>query len=266
MEGKPMTSDTNLPLISVIFVTYNRAHTLVATYETFLAFTDYPRDRLELILADDASDAYTQRILAQIPFDKRAVAARNSGLGANQNRGIRAASGDYILMMQDDWLMVGRRDYLRVALQALEENPDLGLILFRDRAELDVAEERRVAGHRLVLPALGTDDVATMGVHQGTYSDNPHLKRREFHDVIGLYQEGVPMTRMELAMSRAVAAQSRFKVASIDGFEVFRHIGDRFTFNPAERRWQLEQRIARWPGGTLALAIAKRVRRLLRGG
>lgn len=260
-----MTTDATLPLISVIFVTYNRAHTLVATYETFLAFTDYPRDRLELILADDASDAHTQRILAQIPFDKRAIAPRNAGLGANQNRGIRAASGDYLLMMQDDWLMVGRGDYLRVAVQALQENPDLGLILFRDRAELDVAEERRVGDHRLVLPALGSTDVTTMAVNQGTYSDNPHLKRREFHEVVGLYQEGVPMTRMELAMSRAVAAQSRFRVATIDGFEVFRHIGDRFTFNPGARRWQLEQRIRRWPGGGAVLDIAKWIKRRLRG-
>jgi GT2 family glycosyltransferase len=259
-----VTPDDQLPLISVIFVTYNRAHTLVATYETFLAFTDYPRDKLELVLADDASDAHTQAVLAQMQFDKRAVAPRNAGLGANQNRGMDAATGDYLLMMQDDWLLVGRRDYLRVALRALQENDDLGMILFRDRPGIPVVDERAVGSDRLFVIRPAVDEVDRMQVADGVYSDNPHLKRRGFHDIVGRFREGVPMTQMELEMSRAVARQDRYRVATIEGLEVFRHIGDRFSFNPGVHRQRRIERIERLPGGRAALALARRIVRRLR--
>ena len=41
------------PKISVTFVTYRRVATLRTTLESFLAVTDFPRDRLELIVCDD---------------------------------------------------------------------------------------------------------------------------------------------------------------------------------------------------------------------
>lgn len=254
---------TDLPLVSVVFVTYERPHTLVATVETFLAFTDYPRDRLELILADDASGPAARRVHDALPFDKRVVAPRNAGLGANQNRGIAAARGDYVLMLQDDFMLVGRHDYLKVALGVLGDALDIGMILFRERDALPDREERNVAGELVWL--LGSSDKAPIKcVAQGSYSDNPHLKRRDFHDVVGRFVEGVPMTDMELAMSRAVAAQDHYAVAIVDGVAPFKHIGDRFSFNPGIRRHARIEAIETLPGGRLLAAAAKRIKRTLR--
>ncbi|MEY4269905.1 MAG: hypothetical protein RLZZ58_1121, partial [Pseudomonadota bacterium] len=126
-----------LPLVSVIFITYNRAHTLVAAVETFLAMTDYPRDRLEIIISDDASDARNGAIIRALPHDKLVLARRNSGLGANCNRGLAAATGDYILQMQDDWITVGDPTYLQTAVSVLNGNDDIGLVTFRPRPDLD---------------------------------------------------------------------------------------------------------------------------------
>ena len=81
-----------LPKISAVFVTYNRLETLRPTFDTFLATTDYPRDRLELVVADDSSRPEVQAEIRKMPFDVLALSERNNGIGANVNNGIRAAS------------------------------------------------------------------------------------------------------------------------------------------------------------------------------
>ena len=255
-----------LPRVSVLFVTYNRAHTLVATYESFLAFTDYPRDRLELVLCDDGSDRWHRRIADSLDFDVRLADRKNRGLGANCNRGIDAAGGDFILQLQDDWLLIGPPDYLRNAVAALEAFDDVGLVAFRRRPALPVVETRALEGGPLRLVAPASDpDGRDFSVADGTYTDNPHLKRRGFHDLVGRYREDVPMHEMELAMCRAVARlHPRLKVAVLGDRDHFRHIGAAHSFNPSERRGRLIARWERFPPARLALRLARSARRAWR--
>lgn len=254
-----------LPLISVIFITYNRAHTLVATFETFLAMTDYPRDRLELIISDDASDRHNSAIIETLAADKLVRAKRNSGLGANCNRGIAAARGEYLFQLQDDWITIGNPQYLRIAVAALAGNPDIGMITFRPRPDLDSPTRRAFDGDvlQILRPRLNSGG-SIDSVADGIYTDNPHLKRRNFHDIVGRYEERIAMTRMELAMSRAVLRHPHMQVAFIEGLEVFRHIGSADTFNPGALRNRRIEAIARLPGGNFAIEAIRRVRRLVR--
>ena len=253
-----------LPKISVVFLTYNRAHTLVAAYETFLAHSDYPRDRLELILSDDGSDARNRRIIDCLDFDRRLMAKANAGLGASCNKGVAAASGDFILQLQDDWILTGRNDYLRRAVETLHSMPDVGMILFRDRPDLPIVERRQVGGLCVDILADRLDaDGSISRVADGAYSDNPHLKRGDFHKIVGPYAEGVSMAKMEFEMQKQVCAQSVYRVATIEGMSVFKHIGDRFSFNPGYKHARTVGRISRLPGGPLLLNLARTIRRKL---
>jgi glycosyltransferase involved in cell wall biosynthesis len=248
------------PLVSVIFVTYNRPYTLVATFESFLALTDYPRSRLELIVADDGSDLDAREFIRRMKFDIHLLGPRNRGLGANMNQGLRAASGDLILVLQDDWLCVGPSDYLRRCVSLLMSEPDIGLVSALDWGDR-VIEERRMspAGEAVVLsPRDG------VGAPARVYSDNPHLKRRDFHHIVGWYAEGVPMTIMENRMNLAVGAQSRYRAALIPNLRPFVHIGDAYSFNPGRRLLAIEQAALRLPGGRQALRLAKSCRRWTR--
>jgi glycosyltransferase involved in cell wall biosynthesis len=252
--------DFETPLVSVVFVTYNRPYTLVAAFESFLALTDYPRERLELIVSDDGSDLETQDFIRRMDFDVHVLAPRNRGLGANMNRGVRAASGELILVLQDDWLCVGPSDYLRRCVALLGAYPDIGIVLVRDWGDR-VVEERRPSpcGEAIVLsPRDG------LGAPARVYTDNPHLKRRDFHAVVGWYAEGVPMTAMENRMNVAVAAQSRYRAALFPDLRPFAHIGDKYSFNPGRRRAALEKAALRLPGGRGALRVAKACRRWVR--
>ena len=262
MQAKAPSIDGDLPLISVVFVSYNRAHTLVATYEAFLAFTDYPRDKLELILADDASDPSTQSVLAQIPFDKRVIGKKNAGLGANQNRGMEAATGEFIFMLQDDWFLVGRGDYLRVGVETMRQYEDIGFILYRDRSQdnLKVSEIRNRDGHEVSILAKLNQDPKTISVAMGLYSDNPHLKRADFHQFVGPYAEGIPMHLMELEMTRKASVQDHYEIAIIESMDVFKHIGDAFSFNPSHKRAKRLAVLKSFKGGRLAIDLARKVR------
>lgn len=250
------------PRVSVIVVTYNRAHTLVATVESLVARLAYPRDKLELIVCDDASDPRDRAIAERLPVDAVLSATRNAGLGANTNKGLRAATGDIILQLQDDWLFVGEPEFLAKAIAALEQFPDVSMVTFRERPELDIAETRRVGDDLfdIIEPRLRADG-HLMQVSDGTYTDNPHVKRRNFHEIVGLYAEGIPMTTMELAMSRAVAAQRDFKVAILRGPTVFHHIGEGFSFNPGAMREKRMQRLSQLPGGATAITALRALRR-----
>ncbi|WP_084250887.1 glycosyltransferase family 2 protein [Sphingomonas pruni] len=254
-----------LPKVSVLFLTYNRAHTLVATYESFLARINYPRDRLELILCDDASHEFHQAIIRGLSFDVSLCATRNQGLGANTNKGVRAASGDFILQLQDDWLFVGEPDFLRDVIRTLQCHPDIGMIAFRERSNLAVAETREVDGSQfdILIPDLN-DNGEIESVARGVYTDTPHVKRRNFHDIVGYYAEGIPMTKMELAMNRAVSTRADMVVAVKRGPETFRHIGEAYSFNPGAKREQLIQRIGAIPGGHVVLTLARSARNLFR--
>jgi glycosyltransferase involved in cell wall biosynthesis len=260
LERRSTSLNNETPLVSVVFVTYNRPYTLVAAYESFLALTDYPRDRLELIVADDGSDLDAQDFIRRMEFDVHVLAARNRGLGANMNQGARAATGEMILVLQDDWLCVGPSDYLRRCVSLLSAHPDIGIVLVRDWGE-HAAQERRAApgGEACILAPRDAS-----GAPARVYTDNPHLKRRDFHEAVGWYAEGVAMTEMEDRMNAAVGAQSRYRAALFPGMKPFVHIGDRYSFNPGRRRAALEQAALRLPGGREALRLAKSCRRWAR--
>lgn len=93
--------------LSVEISSYNRWPILKQVLDRLAAQT-YPMDRFEVVVSDDAStDGTRERILeyaAKAPFAMKLVDNDHAGCGATHNSGIRAASGDVVLMIADDVL------------------------------------------------------------------------------------------------------------------------------------------------------------------
>jgi GT2 family glycosyltransferase len=86
---------------------------------------------VELIVADDGSSPAEQQAIRDIGFDVYILSPRNRGLGANNNAGLRAAKGKYILMMQDDWKMTpAASGKIEQAIDILEADNTVGMIRF----------------------------------------------------------------------------------------------------------------------------------------
>lgn len=236
-----------LPLITVVVMGYRRSALLTRTIHSLLEVTSYPH--IETILCDDGSPRQEQSEMRHLPFDRFLLAKQNEGLGRNANKGIHAATGQYILHLQDDWLCRGPVDFLEAAVCVLQERKDIGMVRFRP-ISVDAPHERYQTQSGLVARVYESNIFARTG--QYAYTDNPHLKTKEFHDALGPYREHVPMTTMELDFSRRVDEQTRFRVAFIDGYDVFEHIGAAHSFNPSARRAALGARlranpVTRWP-------------------
>ena len=133
------------PLVSVITPTFRRAGWIAETLDSVLD-QDYPA--VELIVIDDGSDDDTPTILAD--YESRqgvtVITQPNSGQATAVNRGLEAASGEYLtLVSDDDPILPGALTRLVEVMEADDEvlvaYPDWYLI-DPEGTPLDVVEAR----------------------------------------------------------------------------------------------------------------------------
>jgi GT2 family glycosyltransferase len=119
------------PLVSIVFLVYNRGAELRTSLHEMLERTDYDADRLEVIVVDNASDDgagdMVEREFPQVRLIRREVNCGVSGW----NDGFAVARGDWVLALDDDCYLPG--DGLRRAIDAAEEN-EADLVSFAVRA------------------------------------------------------------------------------------------------------------------------------------
>ncbi|OUC76331.1 glycosyltransferase [Gordonia lacunae] len=126
---------TTTPLVSVVIPHYNQPHQLALVLEALTAQT-HPRDRLEVVVADDGStcppdvSAWTSRlditVVTQEDKGFRAAAARNLGAAAS--------SGSVLCFLDAD--TVPTPDYIRRAVRLPATAPDALVVGRRKHADL----------------------------------------------------------------------------------------------------------------------------------
>lgn len=106
------------PSVSVIFPTYNRSGVVRTTLERVLA-QDYPRDRLEILVADNSSDdtpEMVRGIAAEAVVPVRLLSSDERLPAVKRNLALRAATGDLAIFLNDDvWV---RPDFVRTHVAA----------------------------------------------------------------------------------------------------------------------------------------------------
>jgi glycosyltransferase involved in cell wall biosynthesis len=93
-----------LPYVSVIIPTYNRAKMLPITLDSFLN-QDYPRDRYEIIVANNNSTDDTQKVLDAYGSREaqfRSFMESRQGVHYARNSAARIARGDILYFTDDD--------------------------------------------------------------------------------------------------------------------------------------------------------------------
>jgi glycosyltransferase involved in cell wall biosynthesis len=107
--------------ISVVIPSYNRAHTLERALLSVLGQTSAAD---EIIVVDDGSTDHSASLIRQYPTVKL-IQQQNKGVSAARNTGIRAASFEWIALLDsdDEWL-VNKLSDIR---QAQQDHPDISL-------------------------------------------------------------------------------------------------------------------------------------------
>lgn len=250
----------NWPQVSVLFVTFKRVHLLRRTVETFLLHTDYAP--LQLVVTDDGSPESIQTEISKLPFDLRIFSRRNHGLGANMNCGLRACTGKYTLVLQDDWECRGPGSYLKDAVRILEEKATIGLVRFYGvNPEVDASRQIGTLPNwwEIERPRIVTSQ------NRNIYSDTPHLRTREFSEHVGPYREDLPMEECELDYQDRFLQQSQLSAAysTVYNNATFVHIGAAESHRTSSFRHRLDAwavrfvRRARWNQTSTGYLLAK---------
>ncbi|MBP7828926.1 MAG: glycosyltransferase [Kiritimatiellae bacterium] len=119
------------PFITVIVLTRNRARLLAQGLDCLLR-QDYPADRMEIVVVDDGStDKTAEQVRALSARDARVryLGDGHRGIPAARNAGIRAARGEFIAIVADDYLLAP--DYVRTFVSFFRERPDASVVRFR---------------------------------------------------------------------------------------------------------------------------------------
>ncbi|HEV8581917.1 MAG TPA: glycosyltransferase [Thermoanaerobaculia bacterium] len=172
---------SDLPFVSVVVCTRNRAHILAQSSAALLAI-DYPPDRWEVLIVDNRSTDDTLKVAHEIarrsPDRVRVIEERELGLSASRNAGIREARGDIIAFIDDD--AFPESGWLRTLVEVLQQGDALvagGPVEPWFQAELPAWFGDRYQ------PYLAAWDRGTE-VHSLTYNDYPRGNNIAFRRVV----------------------------------------------------------------------------------
>lgn len=110
------------PTVSIIIPTYNRAHYLPEALESALHQT-YPN--LEIIVVNDGSTDETEEVLAPYLKRIRYIKQENRGWAGAKNRGLQAACGELLCILDDDDRLRPEKVARQVAM--FRQDPALGV-------------------------------------------------------------------------------------------------------------------------------------------
>ena len=132
------------PKVSVIVLSYKNWEFTRATLSSILAFSDY--QNMEIIVVDNGSGEEIQRNLKDFetrdPRIKLVLSDRNLGYAAGNNLGIREATGEYVILLNNDTYVT--KGWVRDLIRPLRLDESIGLV---SPLTNNIGNEQRVAIH-----------------------------------------------------------------------------------------------------------------------
>jgi glycosyltransferase involved in cell wall biosynthesis len=168
--------------VSIVIPTYNHGRFVVSAVESALA-QSYAST--EVLVVDDGSTDNTRDVLAAFAGRIKYIYQENRGLSAARNTGIRAATGEFIALLDADDMWLPEK--LAVQMDVFSEYSDAGLVSCGNVVidalgrQVSPGEARGVGGFRF------RDLLRINGVSGGS---NAVVKRLCF-DAVGLFDESL---------------------------------------------------------------------------
>jgi glycosyltransferase involved in cell wall biosynthesis len=200
-------------MFSIIIPAYNCAATLTQTVMSVRAQT---LPDFEIIIVDDGSKDDTLAVARELAAGDARIAVvsqPNSGVSATRNRGITAARGAYVALLDADDLWV--EDYLAIHRDRFAADPTLGVSFSACRyieADGSLTNERSRPKLDGFVPAdiLSTNPCTTCSAM---------VIRREVFEQVGLFRETLRRAEDQEWLFRV--ALSPWKISGVDDLLVF---------------------------------------------
>jgi glycosyltransferase involved in cell wall biosynthesis len=170
---------SEMPLVSVVVPTYNRAEYIA---ETIASILEQSYANIEIIVIDDGSTDDTRNVVR--PFEPRIryVWQENAERGASRNHGLRLARGEYIAFLDSDDLWLPTK--VQEGVHFLQAHPEIGLV-YTDALQID-SEGREL---RLLRANGPSGHVTDKLLEKNFVSIGTHLTRTALVNEIGGYRE-----------------------------------------------------------------------------
>lgn len=165
------------PLVSVVIPAYNAEDTIRTTLLSVLSQT-YPN--IEIVVVDDGSTDRTSDVVERIEAPIQFIPQENSGVSAARNKGIEAAKGRYIALLDAD--DVWHPDKISKQVTLLESIPEIM------GAYVGVIRISKTGEVLQYLPAIAFEDLCrSLLLHSSVIPNSPSslLLRREAFSHIG---------------------------------------------------------------------------------
>lgn len=179
LDWTPPQPET-LPLVSIVIPVYNRPAEIAECLAS-LQSLDYPEDKVEVIVVDDASRDQTVAKVRR--FDVRLIVQPNNmGQSAARNVGVAAASGEIIAFLDSD--CIAEKGWLRELVPYFQD-PRVALIGGYVGAYY---KEKRMDRYEQVCSALNMGADAVLGRGEGSVFYVPTcnmLVRKEMYEQVG---------------------------------------------------------------------------------
>ena len=173
--------------VSVVMPTHNRAHLISESIASALGQSRAP---WEIIVVDDGSTDHTSEVLADFGGRVTVLRQANAGKSAALNRGIAAARGDYLLVLDDDDLLPP--DALAAHVAALEAQPEAGFAWGRFARFSGRGEDAPASTDIEPVPEPGAKRLLVQ-LMQCCFLPNPTwMVRREVQLAAGPYRTDLP--------------------------------------------------------------------------
>jgi glycosyltransferase involved in cell wall biosynthesis len=176
--------------ISVIIPTYNRAHFIQEALQSVLQ-QSHPAH--EIIVVDDGSKDNTPALAEQFPPSVRYIRQTNAGPSSARNRGMRAATGNWIAFLDSDDLWVPEK--LASQVEFLEKFPQVDF-LFADMSIINDGEDSETPEilaqdvHTYFRDhASNIDDIFACLMKVNAIPTSSVLFRKELLDQVGFFRE-----------------------------------------------------------------------------
>jgi cellulose synthase/poly-beta-1,6-N-acetylglucosamine synthase-like glycosyltransferase len=138
--GKPVHKDEILPRLSIIIAAYNEERDMARKLDETLAL-DYPKDKMEIIVASDCSSDRTDEIVQGYKNKGVILHSRPKRLGKTsaQNHAVEIATGDILIF--SDATTYYEKDALRKIVRSFAD-PQVGAVtgnvIYADRSATDI--------------------------------------------------------------------------------------------------------------------------------
>ena len=231
-------NDNDLPPLGVVLVTYKRTNEALRTVLSTAEHLQYPRHLVKWYVADDGSSPeHHDTVLAAVQDSGfgllghhnerfREDATHNCGKGWNKGLGIAHQYSDYVLFLEDDWVMDAPLNAARYT-RLLMDNPQVGIVTFR------------ILSTGATVHTVGWDGevfLKYLRTTQYAYSGNPLIRHARYTKYYGWFAEDrnpglIELHQDDLYRLDVHDGPDIWRPATLDQWGGWKHVG-------AEKMWK----------------------------